>query len=325
MKTELFAGIDGGQTQTKAVIADASGNILGKGLGGAIDHGKLPESESKLKNAISGAIGSALVDAGLQAESISFSSIYFGLTGGADHREAAVKKAANAKMIEVGHDALTALIGATGGEPGIVVIAGTGSIVFGINQSGETARAGGLGFLFSDGGSGFWLAKEVISAAIKEQDGAIKNCGLEKMVLEFFCVSGIRKLTNAFYNNEISRDTIAAFAEKILDKGFEGDKFLCDLIFRGIRELTANVNGAAKKLKFKKDYKVCGVGGLFQNSFFQKQFRKELSAEIPSAVFSKPEFSPAVGALLLAYRNARIPITKQLLVNLRNTSVKSSA
>lgn len=315
---ELFAGIDGGQTHTKAVIADSSGNILGFGLGGAIDHGKLPDSNAKLKTAISNSIDSALENGGLQTDDVKFTSIYFGLTGGADHKEATVRTLVKAKTLEVGHDALTALIGGTAGDPGIVVVAGTGSIVFGMNQKGETARAGGLGFLFSDGGSGFWLAKETIGAAIKEQDGAIKNYGLEKIVLKFFDVSEIRHLTNAFYNNEISRDKIAIFAENVLAEASRSNKFLIELMIKGIHELVANVRGTERKLKFRTNYKVCGAGGLFQHPFFRENFKQELTAALPAARFIQPAFSPAVGALLLAYRNAGVPISKTILANLKN-------
>lgn len=315
---ELFGGIDGGQTHTKTVIADAFGNILGFGVGGALDHGKLPDSESKLKHAINDSINKALQNAGLSSENVKFRSIYCGLTGGSDHKESTVRKIIRSEKLEIGHDALTALFGATGGEAGIVVIAGTGSIVFGTNRNGETARAGGLGFLFSDGGSGFWLAKETIALAIKEQDGAIKKNGLEQMVLEFFNVSEIRQLTNAFYNNDISRDKIAVFAEKVIAEATTGNEILFELTIKGIRELVANVRGTAKKLKFDSNYKVCGVGGLFQNSFFSNNFKQELSADLPTAKFTNPAYSPVVGALLLAYRNAGTPLTKELLVNLNN-------
>ena len=317
---KLFLGIDGGQSHTEAVIANVAGEILGTGLGGALDHGNLSGGREKLETAVRESVNNALQNAKLpNLDHTSFTSAHCGLSGGADYKEEIIRQIITAENLTVGNDALTALYAATGGKPGIVVIAGTGSIVFGINQKGKTARSGGLGFMFSDEGSGFWLAAEIIKLAIKEQDGVITNQGLRKLVLDFFNVGEIRELTNAFYNNQISRDRIAGFSKVIAEKAESGNRTLEDVIKRGAKCLVENVKGAADKLEFESGFAVCAVGGMFRGELLKRFFVKILRNKVPNAIFTEPEFPPPIGALLLAFQNSNVRINKQLLSNLKTT------
>lgn len=317
----LFLGIDGGQSHTEAVIADENGNILGRGFGGALDHGNLPEGRTRLKNAITESVNGALHKSGLsKVENTRFASVHCGLSGGADYKDEIVRETIDAEKLVVGHDALTALFGATGGQAGIVVIAGTGSIVFGINERGKTARAGGLGYIFSDEGSGFWLALETIKLAVKEQDGVIPNYNLRNLVLDFFKVGEIRELTNAFYNNQITRDKIANFAKTISFEAENGNNFLKNLIKSGADRLVENVEGAARNLEFEnKRFAVSTVGGMFQSRLMKNFFVEILKEKIPNAEYCEPKFSPPIGALFLAYQNSKIEINERILTNLKNS------
>ena len=317
-KLRIFLGVDGGQSSTKAVVADESGNILGVGFGGALNHGHLSDGRAKLRNALVESVNNALLDAKLPLiERVIFESVHCGMTGGADFKEDIIRQTLKAKKLFVGHDALTALYGATAGKPGIIVIAGTGSIVFGINEKGQTARAGGLGYIFADEGSGFWLAVETIKLAIGEQDFVVPKHGLREMVLDYFAVGEIRELTNAFYNGQISRDKIAAFAETIFNAAADGNQTLENLIKNGAKRLVANVKGTAKQLNFEGNFQVSPVGGLFQNELMNRYFREILQAEIPESLFIEPLFNPATGAIILAYKSSHIEISEYILSNLK--------
>lgn len=211
----IYLGIDGGQSHTEAIVADENGNILGRGFGGASNHAEIPGGRERLENAIKDSVGAALKQALLPPiEEIVFASAHCGMTGGAIYKDEIIRSILRADNLTVGHDAPTALFGATAGKPGIVVIAGTGSVVFGINEKNETARAGGLGYLFSDEGSGFWLAAQMIRLAIKEHDDLIEKSGILEMVLEFFGRAEIREITDDFYNGKLSRDEIASLAKR---------------------------------------------------------------------------------------------------------------
>lgn len=316
---QLFLGIDGGQSHTEAVVADENGNILGTGFGGALDHGNLPEGRTRLKNAINDSVNEALLKAGFSnIENVKFVSAHCGLTGGADYKEKTVRDIINAEKLVVTHDALTALFGATGGKAGIVVIAGTGSIVFGISEHGKTARAGGLGYIFSDEGSGFWLALEMIKLAVKEQDGLIQDFGLRNLVLDYFKVSEIRELTNDFYNGKISRDKIASFAKTISGRAENGDLICANQIVVGVSHLLEGVAAAAKNLSLNDKYFiVSAIGGMFRSKILKQNFIELLNVVVPNAEFCEPQFPPPIGALFLAYQNTNIEITNQILHNLK--------
>ena len=338
-KSKIFLGVDGGQSHTEAVVADENGVILGRGFGGASNHAEHSGGRERLRKAILASVGGALRDAEARGRrnaekslddfansdvvsSYCFGSAHFGMTGGADYKEAIIGEIVRAEHLVVGHDAPTALFGATAGKPGIVVIAGTGSVVYGENERGETTKIGGLGFLFSDEGSGFWLALQTIRLAIKEQDGLIKPAGLEQLVLNFFGRGKIRELTNDFYNAKITRDDLASFAKAAHEAAAKGNVVIQEQIKFGAGVLVASVESAARRLNFEKEFPVAGVGGMFRGELMRKCFQEILEEKLPNAVFTEPRFNPAIGALLLAYKQAKIETGETLLTNLEKSEVK---
>ena len=325
-KSEIFLGVDGGQSHTEAVIADEKGNILSRGFGGASNHAESPGGRERLRNAILESVGEALTKANLLPvdESV-FASAHFGMTGGADYKEEIIGKVVKAETLIVGHDAPTALYGATAGKPGIVVIAGTGSVVYGENLQGELARIGGLGYLFSDEGSGFWLAVQVVRLAIKEQDGLIEPTGLERLVLDFFGREKIRNLTDDFYNGKMARDRLASFARAAHEAAEAGNTVIENQIKFGANALVESVCGAARRLKFQNEFLVAGVGGMFRAALMKRYFVERLQTKISAAIFCEPRFNPAEGALLLAFRQAGIDLTEDLLLNLERSARRRSA
>jgi N-acetylglucosamine kinase-like BadF-type ATPase len=315
--------VDGGQSHTEAVVADEGGRVLGRGFGGPSNHAEQPGGRERLRNAITESVGEALQKGNLPGiENTVFDSAHFGMTGGADFKEAIITQAVNADRLAIGHDAPTALFGSTAGRPGIVVIAGTGSVVYGENAAGETVQVGGLGYLFSDEGSGFWLATQVIRLAIKEQDGLLPASGLESLVLEFFQRPSVRDVTNDFYNSKTSRDDLAGFAKRAQQAASDGNLTIREQIAFGASVLVNSVSVAAERLKFKSRFPVAYAGGMFRGEVMRSCFAEMLRNENPDATFTAPIFGPAIGALLLAYRRAGIIIEKELLDNLEMTTQK---
>ncbi|MGI9035082.1 MAG: N-acetylglucosamine kinase [Pyrinomonadaceae bacterium] len=336
-KSKTYLGVDGGQSHTEAIIADESGRVLGRGTGGASNHAEIPGGRSRLENAIKDSVGKAIREMATRRRgdteifedlndfvenisAVNFASAHCGMTGGAIYKEEIIARIIKAKKLTIGHDAPTALFGATAGKPGIVVIAGTGSVVFGVNEKGETARAGGLGYLFADEGGGFWLAAQMIRLAIKEQDGLIEKSGILKIVLDFFGRGEIREVTDDFYNGKISRDEIAKLAKRASEAADGANEIIREQINFGAEVLAASVESVARKLNFRSNFPVAGVGGMFRARLMRECFKSILAEKVPAADFIKPRFGPAEGALLLAYRQAEIEITADLLKNLEKVS-----
>jgi len=156
-------GVDGGGTKTHAVVLDADFSILGEGLSGPSN--PLRVGIANASAAIREAIDNACESAQLRRTDLIAAEI--GLAG-ARRKELSARMRESllslgiAEIFVVG-DADIALYGATEGEPGLIVIAGTGSICCGINARGKTICAGGWGPIAGDEGAGAWIARRDVA------------------------------------------------------------------------------------------------------------------------------------------------------------------
>src|SRR5204863_821295 len=112
--------------------------------------------------------------------------------------------------ILVVNDALIALVAGAGDNPGIVVIAGTGSIVYGRSAAGEAARAGGWGHMIGDEGSGYWIGREALAAVMRAADGRGPSTALTAEILRHFGVADVSHLPRIVYDREAPRMSVAA-------------------------------------------------------------------------------------------------------------------
>src|SRR5215203_3582587 len=139
----LVVGVDGGGSKTRAVVADGAGKVLGIGLAGPSNPLRVGVGEAV--GAIRDAADKACAEAGVRRGEIVAAEVGLAGVKRADIRErmrAAVAEL-GVKIVEVVTDADIALYGATEGKPGLVIIAGTGSVCCGINARGRRAGAGG--------------------------------------------------------------------------------------------------------------------------------------------------------------------------------------
>lgn len=316
---DIFLGVDGGQSHTEALVADSSGRIFGRGTAGPSNHAEQPGGRERLRSAVAGSVAEALGIAPDDVPRLRFRAAHFGMTGGADYKQEIIAAVIKADHLTVGHDSPTALASGTCGQPGIVVIAGTGSVVYGENARGENARAGGLGYVFSDEGSAFWFAARAVRLAIRQQDGVLSGNDLVDAALGFFGYGSVRELTTDFYNERITRDQLAGFAARVTELAAGGHPRLQRLVAEGVADLAENVAAVARRLGFDRDFPVCGVGGMFRGEYFRSEFVDALERKLPSAEFFVPTMSPAAGALILAYRAAGIELSARLLHNLETS------
>ncbi len=321
MSKDFYLGVDGGQSHTEAVIADRDGNILGRGRGGPSNHVDQPGGRERLQSAIVDSVTNALRAAGSVVEISSIDKILFAaahcaMTGEAEFKEEVIASILRARHLGVGHDAPAALAGATGGEPGVVVIAGTGSVAYGEDRSGQSVRAGGWGYLFGDEGSGFGIAKESLRRAMFGQDGLREPTPLRELALGYFNCPDLQAIEVAVVCGRMTRDYFASFAKEVHRAALEGEESAREIIMEAGRSLAALAAVVAKRLSFT-EVCVAAVGGVFSGKFVRDAFRVALEEQSPSARIIAPRFDPAMGALLLAYRAAgRGPLPEGLLSNL---------
>lgn len=152
-----------------------------------------------------------------------------------------------------------ALRGAMDG-PGVAVIAGTGSICFGKNAAGETARSGGYGHLIDDGGSGYALGRDVLSSAVRAVDGRVEETGILQAVLDRLGGES-EKIVPFVYSPQTDKAAIARFSSIALAQADRGDLEALGILRRGAQELFALVCAVQKRLAMPR-CRIALLGGL---------------------------------------------------------------
>src|SRR3984957_4662750 len=137
---QYFLGVDGGQSSTTALIGDDTGRALGGGCGGPGNHAGASGGRTRFIDAVQSSLRAACLQAGL-ASGVRFRSACLGFSGGPADKASILDELLVSDRILVTDDAVIALAGATAGEPGIVVIAGTGPIQLARKAGGGTAGA----------------------------------------------------------------------------------------------------------------------------------------------------------------------------------------
>jgi N-acetylglucosamine kinase-like BadF-type ATPase len=298
----FFLGVDGGQSSTTAVIGDESGLVLGVGRAGPSNHVGAEEGPGKLVLAVRGSVRSACEQAGLDVDGIRFRSACLGFSGGPTDKEALLREILPIERMQVTDDALIALAGATAGEPGVVVISGTGSIAFGRNQEGRTARAGGWGYLFGDEGGAFWIACQAIRAARRWEEGWGLPTSLRARLLDATGARNINDLLHRCYTPEFPRPRIASLSILVNHAAEAGDPAAFEILDTAARELALLVIAVAGQLFADgKPAIVTYSGGVFGSRILLGRFRNWMASEEGVRVMP-PVYGPAIGALLEAYR-----------------------
>jgi N-acetylglucosamine kinase-like BadF-type ATPase len=235
-----------------------------------------------------------------------FAAACLGFSGGPADKEALTREIVRAETYSITHDALIALAGATAGEPGVICIAGTGSMAFGRNADGRSARAGGWGYVFGDEGGGFDLVRHALRAALREEEGWGAKTILRERLLETTGAASVNDLLHLLYTPEWPRARIATLAKLVCDAADENDAAAREIVGRGAQAL-ATVTTAVRKQLFADGApaRVSYVGGVFRSQRVLERFRMLMEFELGNTVHS-PIHGPAAGALLEAYRIAGI-------------------
>jgi len=205
--------------------------------------------------------------------------------------------------IEVVTDADIALYGATDGAPGLVVIAGTGSICCGINARGKQLCAGGWGPIAGDEGAGAWIARRALRAVAYASDGRGPQTLLTEFACNYFHCSTADDLTTAIYAPTITNERIAGFGKDVVEAAKRKDEVAAQIIMEGGTELGLAAVAVIRNLQMEKErFQIAYVGGVFRaaGEMILKPLRVEVAKAAPRAYFEPPHFSPAVAAARMA-------------------------
>ena len=296
-------GVDGGGTKTEAVIMDSDLRVIGEGRSGPSN--PLRVGLTSAAAAVREAIDDACAAAKVRRSDLDAAEI--GLAGARRHelreRMREMLAALGIRGIEVVTDADIALYGATDGAPGIVVIAGTGSICCGINARGKKFCAGGWGPLAGDEGAGAWIARRALRSVAWASDGRGPQTLLTEFACNYFHVSTADDLTTAIYAPTITNERIAGFGKDVVEAAKRKDAVAEEIILDGGVELGRAAVAVIQNLQMEREkFQIAFVGGIFRaaGELIQRPLRAEVGKVAPRAYFEPPHFSPAVAAARMA-------------------------
>jgi len=302
--SQYFLGVDGGQSRTTALIGNEHGRVLGIGFAGPCNHAGAAEGRSKFINAMNTCLEAACVDAGLNAGVVRFACACLGFSGGPRDKEEILNVILSSDRTVVTHDALIALIGATVGKPGVITIAGTGSIAFGRNAVGQTARAGGWGYVFGDEGGAFWIVRQALRAALGAEEGWGPSTSLRDTLLKATGAADANELLHSFYTDEFPRARIAALAPLVNEVAECGDPFARGILQDAAEQLATIALAVSRQLfRVSEPVRFTHAGGVFRSNIVMRAFASGIERETGQIV-QPPVHGPAAGALLEAYRIA---------------------
>jgi glucosamine kinase len=289
----LFAGIDAGQSSTNAVIGDETGAILARGDAGPGDEIGAHSSSTRLRNALEGSLASAMATADLASDT-RFERIVVGISG-YEGRVYGEYPQLPSDHLQLVHDSRIAHAGALGGQSGVVVIAGTGSVALAVDEERDAYLEGGWGFVFGDEGSAFWIVSKAMRGVI-----AHSPCPGEEKFLAFFERRTMREIARAFYMDEISRASFASFAPECIEAARDGSHCSClmDPVFSATLQLADLAERAIHHTT--RSRRMSFVGGLLNDTWFRGRVEAAARRRWPQAEVLQPKHDPAVGALILA-------------------------
>jgi len=291
-------GIDAGGTKTVCQLADRDGRILAeaRGPGANLQHAGAAQVERVLQHVI----GEVSTGVG-QAPAV----VCLGMAGvdrAADQAvvRAILSRVAPRSQVVVVNDALIALEAGLPGAPGVVVIAGTGSIAYGRNRDGRAARAGGWGPLLGDEGSGYWMGRQALRAVVRAADGRGPYTQLTARVLTHFGVARSQDLVRAIYHGTVEPATVAAIAPHVEAAAAQSDEIALSLIDTGARELGLAALSVCHALRLSHG-PVILAGGMFNAApRLRQRVAAHLTGRWPSMVVRPLHGEPTAGAVSLA-------------------------
>ena len=294
----LFLGIDGGGSKTCCAVGDET-SVLGTGAAAGCNLVRVGEQSAQ--EALRQCIDQACAAANISPRHITRTCA--GVAGGGRHEIAVRVHALLAELvsgeIDVVGDMAIALEAAFRGGPGVVVIAGTGSIACGRNQEGETARAGGWGFAVSDEGSGHWIGRSAVSAALRRFDETGRPGELLGRLMKGWDVTSLDLLVLAA--NGSPAPDFAALLPAVLSAADGDDATARSVLSQAGEELAKLGAIVATRLFPNAAAPVAAAGGVFVNSALVRQiFYERLRARCPQILTVATEESPVDGALALA-------------------------
>jgi len=313
-------GIDGGGSKTTCVVGDESSRLATAVAG----PGNITRvGEARARESLHQAIREACSTAGIGPKQIGRACI--GAAGAGRAEVAATVRKIVGELIsgeiEVVGDMTIAMQAAFGAGPGVIVIAGTGSIAYGRNELGQTTRAGGWGFAISDEGSAHWIGRSAVADVLRAIDQQIDSgkdaqatAGSIPLFRELEAACKVHSLDEFVHAANASLD-FATLLPGINSAADAGDLLAQQVLIRAGAELSRLGGIVIRRLfgESNRDHSAVRLsiaGGVFRHSTtVRKCFTDEMRKTYPQVGVNLEVIEPVAGALEMA-RHKVLPETK---------------
>jgi glucosamine kinase len=318
----LYLGIDGGGTKTAACVLDATGAEVGRGLGGPCN--AATGSVESMRSSLAEAVGEARLAAGMPADD-GFAAACAGVAGYGSKRgriefEKILREIVTARRYRIEPDFVIAYWGASEGKPGVLVSAGTGSVVYARNKQGQTARADGRGWLFGDRGSAFATGRLALMDLVWHYDAGEAPRDFDRRMMSEIGVTDASDAMDWAYR-EFEPARIAGLGATIACWADGGDayakgvlRYSMSMLANTVLRVTDRLDLRLKRTPFYLTGGMWDAGGktasrLLAQSLAEyyrinhtKRFHRHRRLKLG---FRQPLHDPATGAALLAMARAR--------------------
>ena len=288
-------GIDAGGTKTAGILADESGKVLSKAISGSAN--LVIKGELAVEKVLFDVIDSLQPSEPVAALCLGIAGV--GQPGAKQIIRDVLRRLGQRQPIRVVNDALIALVAGAPSGVGIVVAAGTGSIAYGIDPSGKTARSGGWGYLLGDEGSAFWLGHYAVRHAIRAIDGRGPSTILYDRICKKLHIKDPAELVAWFYDQELSRNRVAELASLVEMASSDGDELAESLLDQAGGHLARAAKAVAEQLTFPEGYPIVLSGGAYKACpSLSRRLKGRLAS--PEADVRLLDVEPAMGAVTMA-------------------------
>jgi glucosamine kinase len=298
----LYLGIDGGGSKTTCAIGDEA-SVLATVVSGPSNITRV--GEARARESLQQAIREACTAAKIEAREVE--CVCAGVAGAGREEVANIVRKIIAEVIptkiNVTGDMPIALEAAFGTRPGVIVIAGTGSVAYGRNAQGTTARAGGWGYAISDEGSAHWIGRNAVCEALRAAD---ENENIPPLLEKLMQVHGAHSL-DEFVRAANANPDFAMFFPVLVDAAEAGDRMAQTILAQAGRELARLAATVLRRL-FGGDgssspVPVAVAGGVFRHARMVGEVFCDEICKLPRRVdFRREIVEPVWGALEMARR-----------------------
>jgi N-acetylglucosamine kinase-like BadF-type ATPase len=306
--------VDGGGTNTKALVTDLDGTVLARGLGPSsnIHNVGFEGACAAIATAIEGALAqvrgplsppSTPTAAAGRWRSAGLAAAAFGLAGvdSADDEaqmSAWLREQAVAPLFTVVNDSELILAAGTPAGWGVAVISGTGSVCLGRSAEGRSARVGGWGPLIGDEGSGYHISTLALRRATHAADGRGEGAALLKSVLRHWSLRDPTELIRHVHAPTTTPADIAGLATVVLDLAGRNDEAALAVVAEAARELAQHVDTVIRILRLTRPPLALG-GGLMLRAVLRKAVLDAVQTELGATT---QVADPPLGAVVIARR-----------------------